>query len=102
MNHDNARSHTAAAVTDILRRGQWKILEHVPYPLNMSPFDYDLFVKVKEPLRETRYKRRHELFRAVGRSLWNINKDGRADGVRRLPIIWQKVINKNGDFIEGT
>ena len=29
--HDNARSHTAAAVTDLLRRWQWKILEHPPY-----------------------------------------------------------------------
>ena len=26
--HDNARSHTAAAVTDLLRRWQWEILEH--------------------------------------------------------------------------
>ena len=29
--HDNARSHTAAAVTDLLRRWQWNIPEHSPY-----------------------------------------------------------------------
>ncbi|KAJ4450773.1 hypothetical protein ANN_02203 [Periplaneta americana] len=29
--HDNARSHTAAAVKDLLRRWQWEILEHPPY-----------------------------------------------------------------------
>ncbi|KAJ4435063.1 hypothetical protein ANN_23637 [Periplaneta americana] len=33
-------------------------------------------------------------------SMRNINKHGRADGVRRLPNIWQKVINKRGDYIE--
>ena len=32
----------------------------------------------------------------------SINKDGCADGVRRLANIWQKVINKGGDYIEYT
>ena len=44
--HDNARSHTAAAVTDLLRSRQWEIVEHPPYLLDMSPCDYDLFAKV--------------------------------------------------------
>ena len=29
-------------------------------------------------------------------------KNGRTGGARRLPNIWQKVINKGGDYIEGT
>ncbi|KAJ4429008.1 hypothetical protein ANN_26004 [Periplaneta americana] len=62
--HDNARSPTAAAVKDLLRRWQWKILEHPPYSPDMSQYDYDLSAKVKEQLR--------------------------------------KVINKGGDYIEGT
>ena len=45
-------------------------------------------------LRGTRYNTRDELIRAIGRSIQNINKDGRADGVRRLPNIWLKVISK--------
>ncbi|KAJ4450655.1 hypothetical protein ANN_02084 [Periplaneta americana] len=56
--HDNARSHTAAAVKDLLRRCQWEILEHSSYLPDMSPCDYDLFTKVKEPLRGTRYNTR--------------------------------------------
>ena len=43
--------------------------------------DYDLFAKVKEPLRGTRYNTRDELIRVIGRSIRNINKDGRVDGV---------------------
>ncbi|KAJ4426542.1 hypothetical protein ANN_27356 [Periplaneta americana] len=46
--HDNARSHTAAAVKDLLCHWQWEILEHPPYSPDMSPCDYDLFAKVKE------------------------------------------------------
>ena len=67
----------------------------------LSPRDYDLFAKVKEPLQGTWYNTRDELIHAIGRSIWNINKDGWANGVRRLPNIWQKVINKRGDYIEG-
>ena len=59
----------------------------------LNSWDYDLFAKVKELLRGTRYKTRDELIRAIGRSIRNINKDERADGVRRFPNIWQNMIN---------
>jgi hypothetical protein len=48
---------------------------------DMSPCDYDLFAKMKEPLRGTRYGTREEIIHAVGRSLLDINRSGRADGV---------------------
>ncbi|PSN42070.1 hypothetical protein C0J52_16390 [Blattella germanica] len=99
--HENARCHTAAAIRDLLRRWQWEILEHPPYSPDMSPCDYDLFSKVKEPLRGNRYNTREAIIHAVGRSIRNINRNGRADGVRRLPKIWQKVISNAGDYIEG-
>ena len=95
-------SHTAAAVTDLLRRWKWEILEHPPYSPDMCSCDYDLFAKVKEPLPWTRYNTRDELIRGIGRSVRSINKDGRADGVRHFSNIWQKVINKGRGNIEGT
>ena len=58
-------------------------LQHPPNSPDMSPCDYELFAKVKEPLRETRYNTREELFRATRRSIRNIKKDGRPDG---LPV----------------
>ena len=95
--HDNARSHIAV-VTDLFHRWQWEILEHPPYSPDMCPFDYDLFAK--EPLRGTRYNPRDELIRDIVRSMRNINKDGRSDGVRRLPNIWHKVINKGATILK--
>ena len=97
--HDNTRSHTAAAI-DQLRRWQWEILEHPPYSPDMSPCDYDLFAKVKEPLPGTRYNTRDELLGATGWSKRNINKDGRADGVRRLPNIWRNMINQGATILK--
>ena len=65
------------------------VLNHQCCIFSSALGDYDLFAKLKEPLRGTRYKIRDELIRAIGQSLRNINKDGRVDGVRRLPNIWQ-------------
>ena len=45
------------AVTDLLRRCKWEILEYPHYSPNMSPCDHDLFAKVKEPLRGIRYNK---------------------------------------------
>ena len=101
--HDNEMNHTAAAVMDLLRHWHWEILEHPPYSPDMSPCNYNLFTKVKEPLRGTRYNTRNYLIRAIGQSIWIINKDGCSDSVQLLPNIWQKDINKGGgDYIEST
>ena len=72
--HDNARSHTAA-VTDLLRRWQWEILEYPLYSPDMSSCDYNLFVRMKEPLWGTRYNTR-DVFHAIRQSVLNIKKDG--------------------------
>ena len=40
----------------------------------MSLCDYDLFAKMKEPLRGIRYNTREAIIRAVGRSLLDINR----------------------------
>ena len=67
-----------AAVTDADNGIFWNI--HRARPI-MSPFDYDLFAKVKEPLRGARYNTRNKLLHAIGRSIRNINIDGLTDGI---------------------
>jgi hypothetical protein len=56
--------------------------------------------KMKEPLQATYYNTREEIIRAIGRSLLDINRSGRADGIR-LPQIWQNVVHMGDDYIEG-
>ena len=94
------RENSSGVTPCIVMKNDDGVLYH--QMLLLSPCDYDLFAKVKESLRGTRYNTTVELIRAIGRSIQNINKNGRADGVRRLPNIWQKVINKWDDYIEGT
>ena len=63
----------------------------------LSPCSYDLFAKVKEPLRRIRYSTRDELIRAIGQYKRNIT---RAYGVRRLSNIWQKMVNKGATILK--
>jgi hypothetical protein len=58
-------AHAANVVTDLLRPWRREILEQPPYSPDMSPFDYDLFAKMKEPLRGIRYNTRQVIILAV-------------------------------------
>ena len=49
--NDNARPHLADVVTKILRDYWWEVLYHAPYSPDMSPTDFELFPKLKQPLR---------------------------------------------------
>jgi histone-lysine N-methyltransferase SETMAR len=47
--HDNAYPLLGKAVTDLLSKYEWEVLSHPPYSPDMSPPDFDLFPKLKEP-----------------------------------------------------
>ena len=60
-----------------------------------------LFPKMKEPLRGMRFRTRDAILQAIGRSIADINNEGTAAGILRLPHIWQRVQHAAGDYIEG-
>ena len=49
--HDNARLHITDVVTKKLCNYGWAVLPHAPYSPDMSPPYFDLFSKLKEPMR---------------------------------------------------
>ena len=83
---------SSCGVTPCIVMKNDRVLYHQVHSFLMSPCNYDLFAKVKEPLLRTRYITRDEFIHAIVRSIRNSNKDGRADGVRRLPNICHTVI----------
>ncbi|GBN26567.1 hypothetical protein AVEN_210131-1 [Araneus ventricosus] len=86
--------HVAHNVTNVLRRWHWEVLEHPPYSPDISPCDFHLF-------RDTLSPDVTSVLRAGGRSVAVINKQYLANGILRLPHLWQKVQNFPGDYIEG-
>ena len=67
----------------------------------LSPCDFDLIPKMKEPLRGIRFRTVPEILQAVDRSIRTINTTGAAKGIPRLPHRWQRVVNNAGDDTEG-
>jgi len=67
----------------------------------LSPCDFDLIPKMKEPLRGIRFRTVPEILQAVDLSIPTINTTGAAKGILRLPHRWQRVVHNAGDYIEG-
>jgi len=67
----------------------------------LSPCDFDLIPKMKEPLRGIRFRTVPEILQARNRSIRTINTTGAAKGILRLPHRWQRVVHNAGDYIEG-
>jgi len=98
---DNARPHAAQAVADLFNRWGWEVLYHPPYSPDLSPCDFDLIPKMKEPLHGIRFRTVPEILQAADRTIRTINTRGAAKCILRLPHRWQWVVNNAGDYIEG-
>ena len=79
--HDKARPHIADVVTKKLRDYGWEVLPHAPYSSHMSPPDFDLFPKLKEPIRGRRFSSLEELSTDGIRAIRHMNKSGVLDGM---------------------
>ena len=99
--HDNAASHAAACVQNLLQRWGREILQHPPYSPDLSPCHFDLIPKLKTPLRGKRFANREVILTAVGREVMHIDALHTADGVERLPHRWQICVEAFGDYFEG-
>ena len=67
----------------------------------MSPLDFDLFPKFKEPVRGRRFSSLEEFSTDGTRAIRHMNKNGVLDGIIMLPKRWDSVIEEQGDYIEG-
>ena len=67
----------------------------------LSPCDFYLIPKMKEPLRGIRFRTVLEILQAVDRSIRTINTTGAAKGILRLPHRWKSVVHNAGNYIEG-
>jgi hypothetical protein len=83
--HDNARPHIAQSVKDVMADYKWEVLPHPACDPDMSPPDYDLFSKLKNPLRGKRFPTLNALNAAVTRRIREINSRGELNGIQHLP-----------------
>jgi hypothetical protein len=66
------------------------------------PPDFDLFPKLKKPLRGKRFSSIEEVSNEVTRVIRHINNNnGFLTGIQDLPKRWTSVIKHSGEYIEG-
>ena len=97
----NTRPHASGAVSEILEKNVWQVLPHPPYSPDMSPPAFDLFPKLKKPLRGKRLRSTEEVSNEVTRVIRRINNEGVLTGIQDLPKCWAAVIKHIGDYTEG-
>ena len=59
---------------------------HEPYSPDMSPSDFDLFPKLKEPMRRRRFSSLEELYTDGTRAIRHMNKSGVLDASKTLGL----------------
>jgi hypothetical protein len=67
----------------------------------LSTPDFDLFPKLKKPLRGKRFRSIEEVSNEVTSVIRRMNNEGVQTGIQDLPKPWTTVIKHNGDYIEG-
>ena len=82
---NKARPHASGAVWEILENYGWQVLPQPPYSPDMSPPDFDLFPKLKKPLRGKRFRSIEEVSNEVTRVIRRINNEGVLTGIQDLP-----------------
>jgi hypothetical protein len=66
----------------------------------MSPPDFDLFPKLKEPMRGHHFSSLEEVSAAVTQAIRGLNKSGTLNEKANLPKHWDAVTEKQGNYIE--
>jgi len=71
------------------------------YSPDMSPLAFELFPKLKKPLRGKHFRSIEDVSNEVTRVIRCINNEGILTGIQDLPKRWTAEIKHNGEYTEG-
>jgi len=98
--HDNARLHSATLTQEKLAQIYWTALEHLLYSPYLSPCNYHMFGPLKEVLGGQRFDIDKQVKDFVRKWLQACPPSFYDAGIKKLPIRWQKCIEKSGNYVE--
>ena len=78
-------ARTSGCCNQKLRDCVWEVLPHAPYCPHVSPPYFDLFPKLKEPMRGRSFFSLEELYIYGTRAIRHMKNSGVLDGAKLLP-----------------
>lgn len=97
---DNARPYTAQHIKDTIRDLRWKVLDHSPYNLDLSPCDFHIVSKLKSNLGGRRFATDGYVMEAVQQLCHQQPKDFYEKNIKNLVYRWDRCLNSAGDYFE--
>lgn len=100
LQHDNAPSHTAKPVKEVVKSLGWEILSHPPYSPDLAPSDYHLFASMGLALANQKFASYEEV--KIWLDGWFGSKEKKFywDGIHKLHERWTKCVQSNGQYFE--
>ena len=90
--HDNLRPNVAMATQETIMELGWEVMAHPAYSPDLAPSDYHLFRSLEHSLREQSFENVEDLKNHLDDFFASKPQSFYRDGIRQLPIKWQKVI----------
>ena len=101
LHHDNAPAHSAHLIQSFLAKNNTHLVRQTPYSPEMAPCDFWLFLKLKIPLKRTRFQEREDIKRNTTAELNSIPKDALLKCFEQWQKRWEKYVHHQEDYFEG-
>ena len=100
MHHDNAPTHSAIIVSELLAKMDVATLSKSPYSPDLAPADFFLFPRIKRTLKGTRHGTLEAVKAASTTSLKEIPVDDFQGAFNDWVKRWQRCIEAGGEYFE--
>ena len=96
--HDNARPHISRMARKKIQDLKWINLPHPPYPPDLAPTDYHLFLSLSNHLKFKNYDEKKEVEDDLKIFFENKSMEFYRNGILSLYQRWEKVEENNGEY----